>query len=279
MKLGKVRIIYFILFVLLAAAEYAIVLWAKGFIRDYVGDILIIPTMYLIFRIFDDEDSVINIYALPLFCYSLGQLCEIVQALELPQRFGLSERSLIGIALGGTGDILDIVGYFAGLMLVGFLLMAEGAARKTWRPWYPIAVYLQWTWGFLQTMAGLYLFLWYINCPHRYYKGVVRIIWPKDGGLSMGMFLFTPWEPEADDHSPEAEERRRYCEEVAVHEYGHAMQSLLLGPLYPFIIGIPSLSWKNIPAFRKLRERKNIPYTWLLSEKWASDWGEKVIGE
>jgi hypothetical protein len=89
----------------------------------------------------------------------------------------------------------------------------------------------------------------------------------------MGMFIFTPYETAGD------EGRQEYCEKVAVHEFGHTFQALLLGPLYPFIIGIPSISWGSIPYFQKIRDEKKLPYTWLFCEKWASSWGEKALKE
>ena len=68
-------------------------------------------------------------------------------------------------------------------------------------------------------------------------------------------------------------------EKVRVHEYGHCIQSLLLGPLYLIVVGIVSYTWANLPYFRKLRKEKGIPYTACFVESWASKWGELVTGE
>ena len=63
--------------------------------------------------------------------------------------------------------------------------------------------------------------------------------------MSMGMFLFLG------DHD----------KHVLVHEYGHSIQSCILGPLYLPVIGIPSLIWASdhhfvrIPAQTRLRVR------------------------
>ena len=111
--------------------------------------------------------------------------------------------------------------------------------------------------------------------PHTYYRGVVKTAWPKNMGISLGFFIFTPNEETDGDK----EERMKYCNEVMVHEYGHTFQALLLGPLYIFVIGIPSLLWGRTPFFINLRKKKNILYTWLYCEKWASDWGEAVTKE
>ncbi len=53
-----------------------------------------------------------------------------------------------------------------------------------------------------------------------------------------------------------------------MHEYGHTVQSLILGPLYLFVIGIPSFLWALPPATR-WRARHKIPYSALYTERWA----------
>ena len=123
------------------------------------------------------------------------------------------------------------------------------------------------------------MYLIYLNCPHRYYHGVIRTYWPLQSGLSVGQFIFTPQVPSEDDMSESAREKREWSEKMAVHEFGHTLQSLLLGPLYLIVIGIPSLSWGLLPVFRKLRDNKDIRYTDLFCEKWASDWGEIITKE
>lgn len=159
------------------------------------------------------------------------------------------------------------------------MLDVENAPEEDQRWFYPIAVCIQWTWGILQTMGGFAVFLWYIRCPHTFYKGVVRTVWTSGAGLSMGMFIFTPCEPAADDQSKHAQKERAYCERVAIHEYGHTFQSLLLGPFYLFVIGLPSIVWAGSKRLSRMRREKHIPYTHFFCEHWASSWGEKVTKE
>ena len=64
---------------------------------------------------------------------------------------------------------------------------------------------------------------------------------------------------------------------LLVHEYGHTIQSLILGPLYLLIIGIPSSLWGFLGG-RKRREQQ-IPYCAFFTEKWANRLGEWVTGE
>jgi len=128
-------------------------------------------------------------------------------------------------------------------------------------------IILQCTWGLPQTLFGAILFFKYFRCPHKMYRGCIDTKWNSRGGISLGLFIFTP----------KGEDRR--TEQVRVHEYGHCMQSLLLGPLYLLVIGIISCSWANIPYFRRMRREKKMPYTACFVESWASKWGKRITGE
>lgn len=63
------------------------------------------------------------------------------------------------------------------------------------------------------------------------------------------------------------------------HEYGHTIQSLLLGPLYLIVIGLPSLVWSRWKRFIRLRREKGIPYFWFYTERWADWLGERITKE
>ena len=84
--------------------------------------------------------------------------------------------------------------------------------------------------------------------------------------MSLGLFIFTPREDVPN------------MEKIRVHEYGHCVQSLVLGPLY-LIVGLISVIWARTPCFINLRREKKIPYTACFVESWASKWGELVTGE
>lgn len=127
-------------------------------------------------------------------------------------------------------------------------------------------VFLQCTWGIAQTLLGALFCLRFRHYPHRFYRGCIETRWNSGGGMSLGLFIFTP-----NHDRPEAAK-------IRVHEYGHCIQSLLLGPVY-LLLGLISVCWANIPYFRKLRREKKIPYTACFVESWASSWGELVTGE
>ncbi len=256
----KDRIRYIISFIVLLVSEILIGMFATGFLRTFVGDVLVIPTMYFLFRMFFSKDSTFSVYVLPLLCYMAGWNAEYLQLIGIGDKLGVKPGSLVSILIGGTFDIKDIIAYFIGLMFIGLYLALEKKSSRKW--WYPISVFLHWTWGSWQTMGGFFVYLWYIRCPHSYYGSSIRTTWEKPYGMSIGQFIFTP--------------TGELSEEMAVHEYGHTFQSILLGPWYIIVVAIPSLLWGFIPAFIKMRREKGILYTSLYCEKWASDWGEAI---
>ena len=132
---------------------------------------------------------------------------------------------------------------------------------------YIAVIVLQCTWGIGATLIGLFFFLKNRKRPHRMYRGSIETVWNNRwGGLSLCLFIFTP------DSDPD------YHDKVRVHEYGHCMQSIVLGPLM-LIVGILSAVWGSHPYFVRLRKEKNIRYTSFFIEAWASRWGEDVTKE
>lgn len=53
------------------------------------------------------------------------------------------------------------------------------------------------------------------------------------------------------------------------HEWGHTRQSLILGPLYLIVIGIPSIIWAA--THRTIASNKT--YDWFYTEAWANKLG------
>jgi hypothetical protein len=82
----------------------------------------------------------------------------------------------------------------------------------------------------------------------------------------LGLFIFTPIEA------------GKRGDRLIVHEYGHTFQSLIFGPLYILVIGIPSLSWARLGRYKKLRASSGLSYSHYWTEKWADRLGEAVTG-
>lgn len=52
------------------------------------------------------------------------------------------------------------------------------------------------------------------------------------------------------------------------HEKGHTIQSLILGPLYLIVIGLPSIIWAGL-----IHKHTNKSYYWFYTEAWADKLG------
>ncbi len=139
-----------------------------------------------------------------------------------------------------------------------------------------IYLLVQCTWGLLQTVAGAVVFLRFRRCPHRLYHGAVVTVYPLYSSLSLGPFIFLTDKPPRDRSGqiPYQEIPRR----LLVHEYGHTVESLILGPLYLPVIGLPSALWANLPACQR-KWRNETSYFSFFPEKSANYLGEKVTKE
>ncbi len=130
---------------------------------------------------------------------------------------------------------------------------------------------LQLTWAIPQNILGLLILLGLtIKNPkrnHFYYHGAIVTEWKFTFSCGCGMFIFYGHKDAKD------------AKEVLVHEYGHTLQSIVLGPLFMFIIAIPSMTWAFVPCFIKMRKEKNIKYVDFYPESWANSWGEAITKE
>lgn len=129
-------------------------------------------------------------------------------------------------------------------------------------------VLLQCTWGFIQTLIGFILFLFNLDKQHYRYKGAIVTRWNYSGSVSLGLFIFL-----SKCDSPTFEKK------LLIHEYGHTIQSLILGIFYVAIVLIPSLIWCGFPYFKKYRQIKRISYYKFYTESWANILGELSTGE
>ena len=138
------------------------------------------------------------------------------------------------------------------------------------------ALYKIWqcTWGVLQSMLGFLVFLKHCKNDHFWYHGALVTVWESKTSVSLGLFVFVTSEP----FFAKKYEGQMCMEELSsrllVHEYGHTIQSLMLGPLYLIVIGIPSTLWGFLGG-RKRRDDQ-IPYGAFFTEKWA--FGKYPIG-
>ena len=81
----------------------------------------------------------------------------------------------------------------------------------------------------------------------------------RDAGVSLGKFIFVPRRAGGN--------AGRFLLE---HEYGHTLQSLILGPFYLLVVGAPSMLWNRLPYFKSKRRRTGKSYYSAPFEKTAN---------
>ncbi len=116
----------------------------------------------------------------------------------------------------------------------------------------------QWIWGLPQNLLGAIIYFVHRKCPRGRYRGCIVTHWDNGGSMGLGMFLFIG---------------RNAGPQVFVHEFGHSIQSMLLGPLFLPVMGIPSFIWCNLPVCRRLRKTKGVSYYAFYPESTANRLG------
>lgn len=135
---------------------------------------------------------------------------------------------------------------------------------------------LSFTWGLLFTLVGLIVLLFiriFLNrkvYKYRIVAGRIAIIFKNrlPGGMNLGIVYII-------------DERSQFDTTLQVHEIGHSIQNAWFGPLFIFLIGLPSLIraslWDRIRA-RKYRKTGTYPsYYDIWFEKQATELGELYV--
>jgi len=130
---------------------------------------------------------------------------------------------------------------------------------------------LHWTWALSQNLVGGIGFL-LLRGKHRHerFHGSIVTYVDKEGfgGVSLGMFIFM-----------NPSRNNGWLHDTRIHEFGHCVQSILLGPLYWLVVALPSILWCNLPSMVRRRKEKDISYYALYCEGWANVWGAAWSGE
>ncbi len=103
-------------------------------------------------------------------------------------------------------------------------------------------------------------------------------MWKKKAGFSMGLFIFVPPEPRFYNSEKYNYSREELEERLMIHEYGHSIQSIILGPLY-VIMAVFAIIWSFSPKYSEIRKNKSVSYFDFFTEKWANHLGELVTGK
>ena len=139
-------------------------------------------------------------------------------------------------------------------------------------------IVIQCTWGIIQTSLGFIIFLINIKNKHYFYHGAIITERKVKSSVSLGMFVFTTTNPMKDKRIKNRIPDEELSKRLLVHEYGHTIQSLIFGPLYLIVMGIPSTLWGFLPCFQKKRN-SGVSYFSFFTEKFANYLGEKVTKE
>lgn len=131
----------------------------------------------------------------------------------------------------------------------------------------------------MKVLIKVLLIIWQL--PQEIIGGIMYLIMPKTavqkvqgaivsycpwmrGGVTIGSFIFV-------DETYYKEKYLLYKKRIVKHEWGHTIQSKLLGLLYLFIIGIPSLIHAGVHT--------GGDYYHFYTEKWANRLSEKYFKE
>jgi hypothetical protein len=123
----------------------------------------------------------------------------------------------------------------------------------------PLYTALQYTWGLPQTLLGSAVYLAHRKDKHERFGNAKVTYWDRPEGLSLGRFIFVPAKGKS----------------MLSHEYGHTIQSLILGPAYLPLVGLPSLLWNRLPYFRNKRKTTGRDYYSVIFEKNANKLGDR----
>lgn len=123
------------------------------------------------------------------------------------------------------------------------------------------------TWGGLMTFIGLIVALVLLATGHKPYKFGYTFYFKVGkswGGLELGGLFIT-------DSNPSLH--------TLCHEQGHGLQNLWWGPLFPFVIGIPSAIryWYREIKYYKKGKQPPTTYDSIWFEGQASRLGEKYF--
>ena len=115
---------------------------------------------------------------------------------------------------------------------------------------------LLYIWQLPQHLVGLLILLFIKGEAKHKFDGITYYYYdPFPGGISLGnyMILGDKWS------------------ESIKHEYGHSIQSRILGPIYLIVIGLPSITWAGL--YGSIIRKTHNGYYKFYTEKWADKLG------
>lgn len=111
----------FLMFIIFLITEIFIGMYTHGWIRYYGGDILIMPAMYFLVRIFTEKLR----KSLPLILFVFACFVEFLQYLDICGILGINKKSLLAVIIGTSGTWNDIPCYMTGTLLIYIIIFLQ----------------------------------------------------------------------------------------------------------------------------------------------------------
>lgn len=105
---------YLIAFTLLICIEILIAVYFQhGFVRGFIGDVLVIPTLFYLFKTFINKQN--KTLAIAILAVGIG--LEVLQFFNITDILNIKNK-ILRIIIGSTYDTLDILAYILGYLLI-----------------------------------------------------------------------------------------------------------------------------------------------------------------
>jgi hypothetical protein len=122
----KMKYLWIVLVVFAAEILIATVFSRIGFVRSYLGDILVVILLYYFVKIFRDVPPL----PLAIGVFAFACIVEVTQYFHLADQLGFERGSLASILLGNSFSWMDLMAYFLGsfgaYLSDTFLCMGKG---------------------------------------------------------------------------------------------------------------------------------------------------------
>lgn len=146
-------------------------------------------------------------------------------------------------------------------------MTSQGLYLKVMKINKPLFYILNLTWGLPLTAVGalVSLVLLCAGFKPKRHGGCIYFNLPGNwGGLEMGLFFLSDGE---DSYY------------INCHEYGHAIQNMIFGPLMIPLVTLPSIIRYWYFVWREKRGKTNKPYDSIWFEGQATNWGYGTISQ
>ncbi len=126
--MNKKRMNYLAVFLLIVGVVVVIGIYVHdGFVRPYLGDVLIVAAICMLVRVFVPEGAP----WLPAAVFVFALAVELLQLAHIPDALGIKNR-VVRVILGSTSDPADIICYAVGCSTVALIeLIARRKRGKT----------------------------------------------------------------------------------------------------------------------------------------------------